>query len=177
MQWISHTHTGLGFPHEQHQLGSVVIEWKHHAIILGFCVFQCHIAISETVRWKNIIPVSYCRAAQELLNGVWIMGIHPRELNCATFCMRPFLWVLASSMHKSAYHGARKCLWDIGLQQAESKRVTLSYLESKEWPEKTAKNWNVALDTLPGSACLGRLGWTYPYTITKKTQLIVLWEN
>ena len=133
----------------------------------GILRFSCHIAISETAWWKNIIPVSYCRAAQELLNGVWIMGIHPRELNCATFCMRPFLWVLASSMHKSAYHGARKCLWDIGLQQAESKRVTLSYLESKEWPEKTAKNWNVALDTLPGSACLGRLGWTYPYTITK----------
>ena len=54
------------------------------------------------------------------------MGIHPREPKCPTFCARHFLLALASSMHRSACHGAHECLRTIGLERAESRRVALS---------------------------------------------------
>ena len=82
--------------------------------------------ISETARWKNFVPVSYCRATQELLNGAWIMGIHPGEPKRTTFCARHFLWALESSMHKSGRRGAHECLRVMGLERAESRRVALS---------------------------------------------------
>ena len=46
--------------------------------------------ISGTARWKNLVPVSYCRATQELSNGGWNMGIHPGEPKRTTFCARHF---------------------------------------------------------------------------------------
>ena len=81
---------------------------------------------SGTARWKNFVLVLYCRAIQELLNGTWIMGIHPGEPKRTTFCARHFLWALASSMHKSGCRGAHECLRVIGLERAESRRVALS---------------------------------------------------
>ena len=45
---------------------------------------------SGTARWKNFVPVLYYRATQELLNGAWIMGIHPGEPKSPTFARGAF---------------------------------------------------------------------------------------
>ena len=69
---------------------------------------------------------SYCRATHELQNGGWTLGIGPSKPKCPTFFMRHSLWVLANSMHKTVHCSAHECLWVIGLEQNESRRVTLS---------------------------------------------------
>ena len=80
MQWINHTHTGSDSHMNSISLGQLLFNENTTWLYWNFVIFNVmYIAISETARWKNIIPVSYCRAAQELLNGVWILGI---ELNC-----------------------------------------------------------------------------------------------
>ena len=44
---------------------------------------------SGTAQRKNFVPVTYCRATQELQNGGWIMGISPSEPKRH---VRHFLW-------------------------------------------------------------------------------------
>ena len=81
---------------------------------------------SGTARWKNLVPVAYCRATQELQNGGWIMGISPSKPKCTTFCARHFLWALANSVHKNVHRGAHGRLWVMGLEREESRKVALS---------------------------------------------------
>ena len=91
--------------------------------IFAQCLTACN---SGMVGWKNLVPGSYCRAAQELQNGGWIMGIGWSKPGCPTFCARYFLWALASGMHKTVCRGAHGCFRAIGLEREESRGVALS---------------------------------------------------
>ena len=63
------------------------IEIPHGCTEISDFLWQCN---SGTARWKNLVPGSYCRASQELLNGGWIMGIGPRNLSYPLFAQGTF---------------------------------------------------------------------------------------
>ena len=62
-------------------------------------IFELTLAVhnSGNVQWKNFVPVSYCRATQELENGGWIMESVEANQKRTTFDARHF------SLH-SLYH-------------------------------------------------------------------------
>ena len=65
---------------------------KHAETLCGYMEFSWFLMScnSGTVWWEQLVPVSCCRAAQELLNDGWIMGISPSKPKRATFCARHF---------------------------------------------------------------------------------------
>ena len=87
-----------------------------------------------TVSWKNFALVSYCRVTQELLNGTWIMEIHPGDLN--VFSARHFFWALVNSLHKTIYCGVHGHLgfnhWTI--KELLYLLVFVWSIESEKWP-------------------------------------------
>ena len=98
----------------------LVMRWNVNFISI---LLACN---SGTARWKCFVPVSYCGAAQDLENSGWIMGIHPGEPKCPTFCARPFFRALANSMHRNVHRGAHRCLRVMTLKREESRWVALS---------------------------------------------------
>ena len=86
--------------------------------------------ISGTTQWKNFIPISYCRATQELLNGGRIMRIGPSEPKRTTSCVRPFFKCLQIACTKTVHHGAHRYLQIMGPEGEECRRVAGLCLES-----------------------------------------------
>ena len=74
---------------------------------------------------ENLVPGSYCRATQELLNGSWILGISPGKPKLPTLHETHFR-VLVDGIYKNVQRAAHGCLQIVGLEQEESRRVALS---------------------------------------------------
>ena len=92
-----------------------------------------------TVQRENLVPVSYCRATEELQNGGWIMGIHPGEPKCATFCARYFfecLWIACTKTFTAELMDVSG-LWDFNKKKGEELLYLLVFVwspRSEGWP-------------------------------------------
>ena len=93
---------------------------------------------SGTAWWQNFDPVLHYRATHELLNVAWIMGIHPEEHKCPTFCTRHFCerFQVACTKALAAELMNVSGLWDLNKQKVEELLCLLVFVwspRSERW--------------------------------------------
>ena len=96
--------------------------------------------VSETTRWRNLVPGSLCRATQELSNSGWTMGIRWSESRCPTSCARYFFeWLqIACTKLFTAELMDVSGLWDLNKKRVEELFYLLVFVwisRSEVWPK------------------------------------------
>ena len=111
----------------------LVMRWNVNFVSI---LFACN---SGTIRWEFFVPVSYCRATQDLENGDWIMGIHPGKPKRPSFCTRHYFVRLQIACTKRFTVELMDVsgLWDLNKKKVEEllyPQVFVWSPRSKVWP-------------------------------------------